>query len=374
MTTIAAIVGRFGLDNALLRFVAASAAENDWNQVAALYRHGISLATTVAAGATVLVMFCAPWIASVAFSEPELTMPLRVMALGIIPIALLNLHAEMLKALRRVAYAVLVQSVGVPLLSLLLLPHFAGLLSTEGAVIAYVVATLCVLVIALAVWRKTVPPSATSSGAYDGRPLTAASLPLLVVAIMNVVIDMTDTIMIGIFLESEFVGIYGVAIRITALSSMFLTAVNSVVGPAFSSLWNGGKRRELTALARLATLLMAAVAAPILVLFLGFSSTIMSFFGEEFAAGRNALSILALGQFFALATGPVAYLLMMTGHEKFHRNNVIASAGLNIVLNAIFIPAFGITGAAMATAISLTIKNVVALIYVRRKLSIRVWI
>ncbi|HOO47262.1 MAG TPA: polysaccharide biosynthesis C-terminal domain-containing protein, partial [Deltaproteobacteria bacterium] len=84
----------------------------------------------------------------------------------------------------------------------------------------------------------------------------------------------------------------------------------------------------------------------------------------------RVLIILALGQFVVLATGPVAALLMMTGYEKFHRNTTALSAALNVVLNFTLIPRYGGEGAAFATAVSLSVKNVLAVLHVRKRLNI----
>jgi O-antigen/teichoic acid export membrane protein len=45
---------------------------------------------------------------------------------------------------------------------------------------------------------------------------------------------------------------------------------------------------------------------------------------------------------------------------------------MNIILNSYFIPRYGIAGAATATALSLIAKNLLAVIFVKRKLGISV--
>ncbi len=85
------------------------------------------------------------------------------------------------------------------------------------------------------------------------------------------------------------------------------------------------------------------------------------------------LVILALGHFIYVATGPVGYLLLMTGHEKVERNNVFLSAGISILLGLLLIPPYGIVGAAVATVIALVFKNLNSVRLVRKYLSISVW-
>lgn len=187
---------------------------------------------------------------------------------------------------------------------------------------------------------------------------------------MGLVMSMTDTTLLGVWADSESVGIYGVAKRTALLTSFMLVAVNTIVAPKFAELYAQGDRRALSALARNVAKLMTLAATPILLAFVIVPNWVLGIFGSDFVAGAPVLTILALGQFVNVATGSVGYLLMMTGHEKLMRNNTVASAALNVALNAILIPKYSIIGAAVATAISLATMNLISTILVYWKLSI----
>lgn len=100
---------------------------------------------------------------------------------------------------------------------------------------------------------------------------------------------------------------------------------------------------------------------------------VMGFFGAQFVKGSVVLSILAVGQFVNVATGSVAYLLMMSKHENVLRNSSIIGAILNFSLNIIPIPRYGFIGAAISVAISISIVNLIMSIMVSKHLAIRVW-
>lgn len=177
-------------------------------------------------------------------------------------------------------------------------------------------------------------------------------------------------ILLGIWEDSEWVGIYGVAKRVSDLVVFILVAVNSIVAPKFAALYAQGDFRALDALARNAAKLMIALAAPVLLVFILVPSWLLGVFGPDFRAGATVLAILASGQFVNVATGSVGYLLMMTGHEKLMRNNIIACTILSVGLSAILIPKYGVVGAALATAVSLATMNLISLGLVYWKLSI----
>lgn len=66
----------------------------------------------------------------------------------------------------------------------------------------------------------------------------------------------------------------------------------------------------------------------------------------------------------------IKFTLMMTGHEQILRNNMIFGAAISIILNVLPIPNIGATGAAIATAVSLSLQMLAAVGLVRWKLGI----
>jgi O-antigen/teichoic acid export membrane protein len=370
VTGFAAVVGQLGLDNALLRFTAANAAQANWIGVAGVYRKGLWIATGVSVLVTALVIGGAPWIAQVIFSEPALVKPLRLMALAILPLSLIALYGGLLKGLEKIWNAMLVESVSIPLLGLPLLALFGWAFGVNGAVAAFVTSTVFALSFGVALWRRAVPQVRGLVGQFDTRLLITTGLPLFWIALMNFIMSRTDMFLLGIWENSEWVGIYGVAKRISDLVVFILVAVNSIVAPKFAALYAQGDFQALDALARNTASLMIVLATPIMLVFILVPSWVLEVFGPDFRAGGIVLAILATGQFVNVATGSVGYLLMMTGHEKLMRNNIIACTILNVALSAILIPRHGVVGAALATTVSLTTMNLVSVGMVYWKLSI----
>ncbi|MCP8617502.1 flippase [Salirhabdus salicampi] len=371
LSTAASVIGRMGLDNTMLRYISSSKAENNLGKLMSVYRKSMFISLTVSTVVAILILVTSQFIGTIIFNDPSLVIPLKIMALSVIPFALLNLHAEALKAIGKISKAIFVQGLGVPLLFLSFMFVFYKENSVESVAIAYVLSTVFILLIGYLFWTNSIKANkGYKSDNFETNVILATSLPLLWVSLMNLVMNIADTVMLGMFSDSKDVGIYGVVLRITMISSMLLIAINSVVGPKFSELWTKGELSKLTKLSQLSTFIMLLIAISFLTPFLIIPEFILSLFGEEFIQGTLALIILAIGQFVVLATGPVAYLLMMTGHEKFHRNNVVLCGILNIILNFVLIPNYGLPGAAVATATSLILKNILAVIFVKLKLKI----
>lgn len=373
LTTMAAITGRAGMDNALLRFVATSASQENWAEVSGLYRRAMWISTGVSAATTVLIFVAAPVISKDLFSDPDLVDPLRLMSLGILPLSLLTLHGELLKGLKRVRDAMLVQGLCIQLFSiplLLLLGVSFGLL---GATAAYVVALFLVLMVGVVLWRRATPRVRGIRGYFDTKVLIATSLPLFWATSGDLVMNWTDTLMLGVLSSSEAVGIYGVAVRTALPIGFIVVAVVSVIAPRLAVLYDRGEMRALEGLARQATWMMTLLVSPALLLLVVVPEWVLGFFGTGFMSGAPVLTVLAIGQFANVAFGLAETALTMSGFVKVVRNNIFLGAVLNVLLNALLIPAYGPVGAAVATATATVVKRLATVYLVHKYLSIKLW-
>jgi O-antigen/teichoic acid export membrane protein len=113
---------------------------------------------------------------------------------------------------------------------------------------------------------------------------------------------------------------------------------------------------------------MLLFATPVLIIMLCVPHFFMGLFGEEYKQAAPLLQILIIGQFINVITGSVGFLLNMSGHEKDMRNVVFISGSLAVVLSLILIPLYGVTGAAIATAIALASQNLLAVYKVKQRL------
>ena len=175
---------------------------------------------------------------------------------------------------------------------------------------------------------------------------------------MDLIMGWTAIFFLGVWRSNVEVGIFGVAFRTAMLTSVFLSAANTIVAPKFAELYRAGHMDALQITIRSAVRLVTLLSCPVLLVFLLASRQVMMIFGPGYINGAIVLIILTLGQFINAVTGPVGVLLMMTGHEVQLRNNIVFAAILNIALSIGLIPTWGAVGAAIATAASLAMLNV----------------
>lgn len=373
VTTIASVIGRVGLDNALLRFIATGVAKHNWGKVIGVYKLGMRIAVLVSGSLTFFLFIAAPWMATAVFKKPELSEPLRWMSLSILPFALLNLQAESLKGLKRIRDAMMVQGVGVPLFSLIAVLPLVKSTGVLGVCQAYLIATLIVAMLGLWFWRKAIPEQDSScTSGISISMLWQSSRPLFFVSVMNsAILPWVPLFLLGIWVSSEAVGVFGAAFRVAMLVSFMLGTINNVVAPKFAELYAQENIKALGNTARHSALIIILLTSPIFIVLIFGGDWVMGIYGKEFEQGGLVLSVLAVGQFINLLTGSVGYLLMMSGNEKIMQDLTIVSTIAMTVLSVLLIPQLGILGAAIATSIAVAVSNLGAAWEAKQKLGIQ---
>lgn len=372
--SIGSLIGRAGLDNALLRFVAESISVGDIGRAAGASRKGLIYAAGASLAISIILYFCADWIAFVAFSSPTLAPLIKIISLAVVPMSLCFIFAQLLQSLKKAGWATLVQTNLIPLFTIagLAVIVLAGVypVSTEFIAATTVGANLAAALTGWLLWRGFAPEIRKASPVFASRELLAVSVPLLWVASMNLVIGWTDVVMLGVFTDSNSVGIYSVASRMAMLASLVLIAANTIAAPKFAELHAQGDFATLQRIAQLSARMVTVITLPLLCIFIFAPAIVMSIYGPEFAAGGSALAILSIAQFVNLMSGPVVFLLMMTGRQKAVSFAMTIAAAGNVTLNYFMIPEYGYLGACIATAISMSIINLVLVWVVWRELGI----
>jgi len=372
ITTICSVIGRVGLDNAMLRFIASHTANNEWGKINAVYALGMKIAVIVSGTMTIIVYILSPYIAHALFNKPELDEPLRYMSLSILPFSLINVQAESLKALKSVSKAIFLQSISLPLISSMLLYLFISKFSVEDIIVIYVFATLISLFIGIYYWSKSTVHNNTST--FEFSILWSSCKHLFVVSLVQRgVLPWAPILLLGFWLTSEEVGVYSIATRVVALVSFLLVAINSVLAPKFSFLYSKGEIQSLSSVARKAAFFITIISSPIFCMIIFYGDYVLSMFGNEFERGVTVLIILAIGQLANVLCGSVGYLLMMSGNEMVFRNINIIMAFFQISIMFVTISIWGMIGAAITSAAFQILLNGAAVYYVQKILHIKMF-
>jgi len=298
-------------------------------------------------------------------------------ALALVPLmALGNLRGAALRGLRQIIAGQLPEFVIRPGAFLLLVGAVAWLtrrrLVPAQAMAMYAAASLAAFLLgAWMLWQRTPPSVRQSERTIENREWLTSSVLFALISGFGVVNRQVSTVILGIFKAPDQVGIYRVAVQVATLASFGLNAVNMVMAPRFADLYARGDQARLQ---RLVTggarvVLVSNLVLTMLFVLLG-RPFFRLVFGSEFDASYMPLLIMLAGQTVNSAAGPVGYLLNMTGHERETARGMAAAAALNIILNLLLTPIWGIRGAAAATAISMIAWNALLWWRVRKALGV----
>jgi O-antigen/teichoic acid export membrane protein len=333
--TVAATIGRVGLDNAVLRFVAAYASGNRWSRVRRVYHATLTIGLFCSCLVAAALYLSSDFLADMVFSDALLASPIRIMAVAVVPLSLSVLISKALLGLSRVRDSILVFGI---------LPTGIALAGT---------------------WVLA------SKWGVNGA--TAAYVPLLVGDLLYLAMQVSGTLMLGIWADNVDVGQYAVAWRTAMLIGFVLLTFATIVQPKFAALYARGEMESLATTAQRTTLLLIAFSAPVSLLFLFAPGPVMNVFGSDFSNGATTLQILSVGQFINVAMGSFVMLLVMSGREREYRNVLMVSTLVVLTLNVVLIPKYGAIGAAIATTSAIVVQNILFGYYVRTKLGILIF-
>ena len=219
--------------------------------------------------------------------------------------------------------------------------------------------------------RRSLPdPLRKCEPLYFSRSWFTVGLGMLLVSGQYLIMNRVDILMLGYLAGKGPVGIYAVAVRLAWLVPFLLEAAGAIAAPLISELYAGNRTGELQRLVHLVILASTVFSAVMVIILVTGGRFFLGIFGPEFTAGYLCMLVLAAGQLVNSLTGPSGFLLTMTGHERRLGAILFLALALNIVLNYLLIPRYGILGAAAATAAVNILFNLASVILVYRLLGV----
>ena len=177
----------------------------------------------------------------------------------------------------------------------------------------------------------------------------------------------TDKLMIGNMLDPESVAIYGVAFRFSMIVSITLMAVNSIAAPKFAEKFAMNDTNSMAKIAIQSSKLIFWTTLPFAAILLIFPKFFMGLYGLEFLVGFDVLRLLIIGRLINAFSGSVGNLMQMSGQQNSYMSILIIGAIINIGLNLLLIPKYGIDGAAYASIVSMSFWNLSMVYMVKKK-------
>lgn len=315
------------------------------------------------AGTASIVLYAGRGLIETVLKEPGLGPVIGVFAMAILFFVIMKIVVAAFRGLqltkkRTVVFNLLYQ-VGIVV--------FAALGILLGVNTVYI-ATAWLLALGLATivggyWLLREPKIRISIGCtrdrIDVRSFISLSLPLMVSNSVWILLQYTDSFLLGLFQTAGQVGIYDAAFTVSRGILLFVWAVAFLFLPVYSELHSESRTYAMQRIYQTSTKLLGFTVLPIVLVLASNAGTVLSLsFGKGFRPGNIALIVLLLGFVSHALLGINRGALTSIGLTKLVLWGNIVAFILNLGLNLILIPRYGITGAAIASAAAYVCANI----------------
>lgn len=180
--------------------------------------------------------------------------------------------------------------------------------------------------------------------------------------------------MVGRFMEPDKVATYFATVKLLALVHFVYFSVKAGAAQRYSELMHTTDHNQLALFARDTArwTFWPSLAMALVLLLLG--KPLLYLFGTEFTEGYPLLFIMVVGVVARASVGPAESLLNMAGKQKICAAVYAVTLIVNICLSIVLIPAYGLTGAACATAISMIFEAATLTLTVYNRLNITMFV
>jgi O-antigen/teichoic acid export membrane protein len=233
---------------------------------------------------------------------------------------------------------------------------------------------VCLLVLAWWAVRKAPVGVRTARPRSSKSEWNRTAASMLLISGVHLVLSQTDTIMVGILVNPTESGYYWSAGRLAGLVVFGLVAASAVVAPAISTCYSRGDTQRLQAIFDEVSKWVLAFAIFVSIALIVGGRLILGLWGESFVGAYSVLVVLVIANLINAWAGPVGFLMTMTGRQNVAAWVMGICAVLNILLNFLLIPLFGMVGASIATATSMSLSSITLVVYAKKYLGVRTMI
>lgn len=367
----------FGVGAGLVRFVPRFRALGRHADVPALLAVAFVPVAALGVLGTVGMWFASPILAEhVGHDDSAAALgSFRVLALLFLPGMLEVAAVECTRAFGSIRNYVLVQQLGVPALR----PLLVGLGVALGAplwvlVLAWMVPLVLALVVAAIMVGRSLKLSYDRSLPWPERSTSVREIGLEywrftavrgLSSVMEILLNWLDILLVATMVSATQAAIYAAASRFITSGTLVLQALRLAIAGDVSAALARRDTERVSQIYHAASQWVVLSSWPLYLVMAIFSPTVLRIFGASYSAGASALTVLCLAMLLNLAAGNVGTVLLMGGKSSWVLGDKGASLAINVAANLILVPHFGITGAAVAWAVTIVLDSGLAFAQVR---------
>ncbi len=352
------LFSHFGLETGIVRYISFYRGKKDNNKISYIVKFSLKLLFITGILAGILLFFLSDIIAEKIFSNASLSIFLKIFSLTIPLTSLKTVFYGFLQAHEKIGFTQFFSKILDPFVKVLaiIILVYIGINSTSIP-ISYLLAAIITFLVSYLFCRiyfKEIFKIQPRKNKKLAKNIFSYSWPLVFFALSLWTLHSTDSFMIGLFKTVEDVGFYNVAIPISLLLTLSIDLFGHMFFPLVTKEYAKGNKEIVKQLSQQTGKWVYMISLPLFILLIIFPGVFIKIlFGGEYFIAANALRFLSVGAMFTAVFEVSKRLILMKGKSKLIFKNTLFVLALNIILNLILIPIYGITGAAIATMVSL---------------------
>ncbi|MBC3759012.1 polysaccharide biosynthesis C-terminal domain-containing protein [Hyunsoonleella sp. SJ7] len=199
--------------------------------------------------------------------------------------------------------------------------------------------------------------------------LSYSILIIIAGSIATILLDV-DKVMLGYYIPIEEIAYYNVAIFIAAVISVPQRSMHQILLPLSAKFLNDRDFESLGDLYKKSSLNLFVVGGGIFLLIILNINQLYLIIPEEFSGGLIVVLVISLAKLYDSLLGSNNAILFNSDYYRMVLLFGVVLVVVMILLNMLFIPIYGINGAALATFIAIFLYNSIKVIFVYRKFKI----
>jgi O-antigen/teichoic acid export membrane protein len=342
-----------GFPNSMQKYTSEYLGRKDKGSLDALNRYILKKELFLGIAITLILILSAPFFSKL-FPIPESYF--LIAALGLLPLALVNVFSMFLAGQQKFNYLALTGLIFTPLsllLSLFVLKKGWGIVGLLGVKNLLAFLTLLFLYWILKSRFQFGFSSKITTGLKN--KLFAYTRDLTLIALLDMIIwQRSEVFFLGIWAAPESVGFYALAFMLsTSLFGLLPSSFTTSLLPVISEKYGSSSGESIRKIYYTATRYLLYLTFFLATLGLTFASPLIAlFFGENYLPAVNIFRLILITSCFGTVAGVASTTLYAAEHQKKMVKLVGFTALLNLLLDLSLIPLWGLYGAVLANGIS----------------------
>ena len=205
------------------------------------------------------------------------------------------------------------------------------------------------------------PRRGPAASEADSRRFWVFTLPRALALGAQQVIQRLDIVLVAIMRGPVDAAIYTAATRFLVVGQLGNQAISMAAQPQLSRQFGLSDRVGAGTVYKTTTAWLVLLTWPLYLLAISFGPVILSVFGHSYHGGSDVIIVLGAAALLASACGQVDVVLTSTGRSALSLANGLTALTVNVCVDLVLIPRYGIIGAAIGWAAAIVAANLIPL-------------